>query len=97
MQSFLVISLLISVIAVIFALQNAVPVMVNFLFWQFSSSLALVLILAFCIGAVISSLASVPYRIKSQRLILIQQKRIREMENSVTEDKEFMKPSKMVH
>ena len=55
-QIFLFIAAFIAVLAVIFALQNAVPITVSFLFWQVNSSLALVLIMAFIAGLITSFL-----------------------------------------
>jgi len=60
MQMFLFAALLISLIAIVFALQNIVPVTVTFVVWTFQGSLALVLIAAMAVGALISFLASVP-------------------------------------
>ena len=50
MQIYLFIAAFIAVLAVIFALQNAVPITVSFLVWQVQSSLALILIMAFIAG-----------------------------------------------
>lgn len=56
MQIFLLIAALIAVLAVVFALQNAIPITVSFLFWKAESSLALILILAFIAGLITSCL-----------------------------------------
>ncbi|MGB5872674.1 MAG: LapA family protein, partial [Bacteroidota bacterium] len=60
MQIFLLVSLLIAALAVVFALQNTEMITVNFLFWSFQGSLALVLLTALATGAVASSFASLP-------------------------------------
>ena len=53
-----------AVIAIVFALQNAAPVTVSFLFWKFEASLALVLLLTFALGVVVSALISIPVLMK---------------------------------
>lgn len=61
MLLFLVITaIIIAGLAVVFALQNADPVSVGFLFWSFEASLALVLLLTFAMGA-IASLSALLY------------------------------------
>lgn len=64
MQLFLIIGFLIAIIAVIFAVQNAFSVTVNFFIWEFESSLALVLLLTFILGFIASFLTSSPAAIK---------------------------------
>ena len=76
----LVIALLIAFLAVIFALQNAVPVVVNFLPWEFQGSLALVLLLTLALGVIVGLLVSVPSIIRRSRRISHQQKIIENLE-----------------
>ena len=66
-QIFLFIAALIAVLAVIFALQNAIPITVSFLFWKAESSLALILILAFIAGLITSFLFNFIAHIKRTR------------------------------
>ena len=66
MQVFLFGALAVSLIVVLFALQNIVPVSVAFLGWTFQGSLALVLFLAFVVGALASFLASIPAMVKDR-------------------------------
>jgi uncharacterized integral membrane protein len=61
MQSFLIAALGLAILTVIFALQNPIPVGVIFLVWKFEGSLALVLMLTFALGALVSSLVSSCY------------------------------------
>ncbi len=51
MQVFLLIALAIALVAVMFALQNIVPVTVAILAWTFEGSLALLLFVALIVGA----------------------------------------------
>jgi len=57
---FLVLSLLLGGLTVIFALQNVTPITVTFFAWQIDGSLAFILILAVLSGILISSLLSIP-------------------------------------
>jgi uncharacterized integral membrane protein len=66
MQVFMFAALAISFVAVLFALQNIVPVTVTFLGWRFEGSLALVLFVALVAGALISVLASVPTLVRGR-------------------------------
>jgi len=66
---FLILGLLLGAVAVIFALQNVVPIGVTFLVWQIHGSLALVLILAVIIGIMISALVSIPEVFEKHREI----------------------------
>ena len=67
MQVYLFIAAFIAVLAVIFALQNAVPITVSFLFWQVNSSLALVLIIAFIAGLITSFLFNLITHLKKPK------------------------------
>jgi uncharacterized integral membrane protein len=81
MQSFLIAALGLAVLTVIFALQNAIPVNVTFLVWEFEGSLALVLMLTFALGASVSSLLSIPAIVRRRSAMSNQQKKIEELEN----------------
>lgn len=54
MQSFLIVALGLAILTVVFALQNTVPVVVTFLIWKFEGSLAMVLMLTFALGVLVS-------------------------------------------
>ncbi len=85
MQIFLVVALIIAILAVIFALQNPMPITVSLLAWQFEGSLALVLLIALTLGVLISLLVSVPTVIRRNRAITAQRKTIRELESRLAE------------
>lgn len=57
----LISTIVILVLVVIFTLQNANSITVDFLFWHVKSSLALVLLLTFSLGIVASVLALLPF------------------------------------
>lgn len=80
----LVIALIIAVLAVVFALQNTVPIVVSFLPWEFQGSLALVLLLTLALGVLIGLLVSVPSVFSRSRRIARQQKVIAGLEQDLT-------------
>lgn len=51
MQVQLIVAIIVAILAVVFALQNAVPITVSFLTWRFESSLALVLLITVALGS----------------------------------------------
>ncbi|MDJ0798992.1 MAG: LapA family protein [Calothrix sp. MO_167.B12] len=64
MRIFTLLALLIATMAVIFALQNSAPVVVQFLGWRSQDSMALVLLLTFTFGVLFGLLVSLPTIIK---------------------------------
>ena len=85
MQIRLIAALLIALMAVIFALQNATTVTVTLLFWPFTGSLALVLLGAVFVGALLSLLLSAPSTVRRRRTRSEGQKRIQELEKGIAE------------
>lgn len=69
-----VFSLLLAILAVIFALQNPQSMDVNLLFFQTQGSTALVLILTFGFGVVVGLLSSLPGRLRDRRKLKALQK-----------------------
>ena len=51
----LILVILLSILVAIFAVQNAVAVSLNFIFWSFSSSLVLVILGSFLIGVLVAT------------------------------------------
>lgn len=86
MQIFLFIAAFIAVLAVIFALQNAIPITVSFLIWKVESSLALILIIAFIAGLITSFLFNSLSRLKKNSLTSILKKN--QPETSTDENQE---------
>ena len=66
MQLAIISAIVFAIAGVFFALQNNVPVTVNFFLWRFDGSLALVLLLALGLGALIAALVSTPSVIRGQ-------------------------------
>ena len=90
MHLFLIVALGLAILTVIFALQNTSPVVVTFLVWKFEGSLAMVLMLTFALGVIVSSLVSIPAIIRRRSVSSHQSKKIAELES---EARESMPPS----
>ena len=88
MQVQLIVAIIVAILAVVFALQNAVPITVSFLTWRFESSLALVLLITVALGILMSLLVSVPSMIKTKKMISSQRKKIQELESGLHEEAE---------
>lgn len=76
----LILAMIIAVLAVIFALQNSVPIVINFLPWEFQGSLALILLITLVLGVLIGLLVSVPSIFRRSRRISHQTKIIEDLE-----------------
>jgi len=66
MQILLIAGIGFAIVAVLFALQNNVPVTVSFFAWSFGGSLALVLLITLGLGVLIAGLVTSPALIGSQ-------------------------------
>ncbi|WP_414566721.1 MULTISPECIES: lipopolysaccharide assembly protein LapA domain-containing protein [unclassified Anabaena] len=64
MQIFLILAILVALLAVVFAFQNAVTISVALFVWNFEASLAIVLILTLAMGIIVGLLVSIPNVIK---------------------------------
>lgn len=87
MQLTIIAAIFLAVAGVFFALQNNVPVTVNFLLWRFDGSLAMVLLLAVAAGAIIVALLTTPATLSRQWAVSRQKKRIKELERDTESDK----------
>lgn len=87
MQIFLFVSLAISLLALVFALQNNVPVTAVFFSWTIQGSLALLLFLSLIAGVLISFLASLPTLIKGRMAASQQRKQLAALETSLAESR----------
>ena len=82
MRTTLVVSLVIAVVMVIFALLNGRVVPVNFLFFRAEGALALVIILTFVIGVGAGVLGMLPGQIKSQQRVRDLEKQLRRIDEA---------------
>jgi len=88
MQVFLVFALLISLFAVVFAVQNTAMVTVSFLMWDFDNSLAVVILLTIFTGVLISILMSLPGWIKNRVYLMNLRKKNKDLETKLTKQDE---------
>jgi putative membrane protein len=88
MQIFIILSLIVAIIGVIFALQNLSMITVNFFFWSFHGSLALVLLATLLGGVVISLLASLPGLVRNRWSFSSQKKKLVALESEHTQLKQ---------
>lgn len=87
MQLTIIAAIFVGIAGVVFAMQNNVPVTVNFLLWRFDSSLAMVLLLAVAVGAIVVALLTTPGTVRRQWVVARQKRRIEDLEK----DNEFQK------
>jgi uncharacterized integral membrane protein len=79
----LILGLIIGALSVIFALQNIFPVTVTFVAWEFTTSLALIIILAILIGLMIAVILSIPETIKNMFIISSLKKENRKLTDEI--------------
>ncbi len=88
MRLFLISASIIALLAIVFALQNAVPIEIAFAIWRLEESLALVLLLTLTVGFIVGLLVSMPTITKRQWKISNQKRRIVELEKKLNENVE---------
>ncbi|MGC8813868.1 LapA family protein [Dictyoglomus sp.] len=91
MSRFLVVFLIGVIIALIFSMQNNTSITIYFGPWQFQGSIALILLIAFSLGFILSIISVAPTLIKNRFTTSKQQKRIQELEKQISEGKEEIK------
>ncbi|WP_022852889.1 LapA family protein [Thermodesulfatator atlanticus] len=85
MEIYLILAAVLGIFIAVFAIQNAAPVTVKFLVWQFESSLAVLIIIAILAGMLLVLLISIPGRIKRRKELFDKQRKIRELEKKLKE------------
>ncbi len=95
MLIFVILALLLALLAVIFALQNTITVTISFLFWQFTGSLALVLLVALAAGMLVSFLAYLPYLVHGQLSTRRMRKHATELESNLAEHKQRLQEAEL--
>jgi uncharacterized integral membrane protein len=80
---FIITALIIAILAIIFALQNASIIVISFLAWQFQGSPAMILLLAFVLGSTVSLLLVLPKLVKGSFTISGQKKKIEELQKEL--------------
>jgi uncharacterized integral membrane protein len=79
----LAVALIVSILAGVFALQNAIPISVSFLLWKIDGSLALVLLITFALGCLVSFLVLIPSTVRRRRAFSQQNKQIAGLERQL--------------
>lgn len=90
MQLLTIVGILVAAFCVVFALQNNVPTVVEFMLWRFESSLAIVLLLTLALGGFIVALMSTPSTLRRQWATARQSKHIAELEKACSAQKEII-------
>jgi putative membrane protein len=84
MQLILILGIIVAIAAVVFALQNNLPVVVVIALWRFEGSLALVLLVSLGLGALIAGLLSSPAVIRGQWASGRLRKQVTDLERQLT-------------
>lgn len=84
MQFVIIFALIVSIFAVMFALQNPTIVPLHFIIWDFEQPLALFLLIAMAVGALIISILTVPGWIKSRQMRNKHRKEVAELEDNLS-------------
>jgi putative membrane protein len=82
MQIFLILSLLIAVAFVLFAVQNPAVVTVSFLSFHYHGSLALMLVVVFALGLLSGILISIPSLVRKSSALREQKRRVKQLEEN---------------
>lgn len=86
----LILGFLLGAAALLFALQNTAVVALSFLGWQFESSLALLILIAFATGVIVSLLVSIPSAIRDSFKIMGLKKENRRLAEKLAETPEVL-------
>lgn len=84
----LILGFLLGAAALLFALQNTAVVALSFMGWQFESSLALLILMAFAAGVVVSLLVSIPSAVKDSFRIMSLKKENKKLVDEVNEHRQ---------
>ena len=84
MQFVIIFALIVSIFAVIFALQNPTIVPLHFIIWDFEQPLALFLLIAIAVGAFIISILTIPGWLKGRKQQSKHRKEVAELEDNLS-------------
>ncbi|HQU72610.1 MAG TPA: LapA family protein [Calditrichia bacterium] len=85
MMILMILAFVVAIMAVVFAVQNAVPVTVSLFTFDFDSSLALVLLVTFGLGMITGFLGMLPAMIRGRKRLYDRNKEIKTLEKRVSE------------
>lgn len=98
MQVLTILALAIALFAILFALQNPTPVLINFFVWQFQDPLAVVILLTLAVGVAAGVLVSFPSILRRSWKIGSYKKQMEELRWQLQEkDKELIAQQQRVH
>lgn len=80
---FLLLALIVAIGAIIFALANPGIITVSLLAWKFDTSLAVVVIIAFALGVLVTVLVLLPGLIKSRYRLSVHKKTIKDLQKTL--------------
>ncbi len=83
MQFFLFLALVIAIALVLFAVQNAAIVAVNFLTFRFEGSLAFILVIVFASGFLAGILMSIPSILRKGSVVREQKRKVKQLEEAL--------------
>lgn len=89
---FLIFSILLAIVASLFAIQNSVPVTVAFFNWRFEGSLAIIILLSTLVGILMSSAILLPLLLKRNWQLRRSRNRLSEIEKSNLPNPVFQEP-----
>ncbi len=97
MQVALIGAIATALVAVVLALQNNIPVTVNFLLWRFDGSLAMALMIALALGALLVALLTTPGTLKRQWQLSRQKRQIEELQLQIEAQKTKLRELEVQH
>ena len=84
MQFMIIFALIVSIFAVMFALQNPTVVPLHFIIWDFNQPLTLYLLISIIVGAFIISILTIPGAIRGRQLRTRHRKEIADLEDNLS-------------
>ncbi|MEO0409454.1 MAG: LapA family protein [Cyanobacteria bacterium P01_A01_bin.135] len=85
MPLLLIAALIVAFLAIIFALQNAAPIVVSLGIWQFRASLAIILLVTLAIGFFLGLCVALPSLIRRNLRISRQKKQVEQLQGELVE------------
>ena len=83
MQFVMIFSLAVAVLAVMFSMQNTETVLLKFFIWEFHSPLAVLMLISLTIGAILTTLLTIPGWFRSKKTNSRHHKEVVELEDSL--------------
>lgn len=80
---YIILAMLISFLAAAFAIQNAVAVWVRMFFWEFETSLVLVILGSICLGFLVAMLFTMYFKLKNFWQLRRQEREINELQEKI--------------